>query len=115
MNLRDAAQAAKQVLYGNGDGVDMIEDALDILESALSTPEWQPMETAPRDGPHAQKIMLLSESGIVSVGYWDSYYAEGGGGYENWPDTWVEPVSGELLSLNYDPPTHWQPLPEPPK
>jgi hypothetical protein len=91
--------------------------------------EWQPIETAPNgsgvDGPQdvrdpryiaPPRILLLFADGSVSVGYWDWFYAEGGRGYEGDGHlAWIEPVSGEQLTRHYSKPTHWMPLPEPPK
>ncbi len=76
---------------------------------------WQPIETAPK--VTGEEILLLFENKKVSVGYWDGYYAPGGQGYQtNFGDngSWVEPISGEVLCLHYDPPTHWMPLPASP-
>jgi len=80
------------------------------------------METAPKGGgaelvtdPNwvaTPKILLLFD-GDVSVGYWDWYYADGGNGCTNGA-AWIEPLSGDLLSLHYDSPEAWQPLPSPP-
>ena len=81
--------------------------------------EWNPIETAPKGGGaecvtdsnwvEPPKILLLFD-GDVSVGYWDWYYAEGGGGY-NGGSAWIEPCSGEQLDLHYDEPVAWLPLP----
>jgi hypothetical protein len=81
--------------------------------------EWQPMETAPKGGEaqfvtdpywiEPPKILLLFD-GDICVGYWDSYYAEGGfectDGF-----AWIEPCSGEPLNLHYGIPKAWAPLP----
>jgi len=87
------------------------------------TPRWQPMETAPKgnsglmiddDNYVSQpEILLLFEEGVCRVGYWDWYYAENGRGYEGGL-AWIEPVSGERLDLNYDPPVNWMELPKSP-
>lgn len=83
--------------------------------------EWQPIETAPKGGGAKMTtdpmwvdpplVLLLFEGGRQSVGKWDSYYAVGGGGYIPNAEAWIEPVSGEHLSMYYDNPTHWMPLP----
>lgn len=82
--------------------------------------DWQPIETAPKGGGaelvtdpnwvEPPLILLLFAKGEWSVGRWDWYYAEGGAGHRG-VDAWVEPISGELLVMYYDPPTHWMPKP----
>lgn len=85
---------------------------------------WQPIETAPKGGgaklttdpkwAEPPKILMLFEDGNQCVVHWDAYYAEGGRGCID-GCAWVEPVSGELAHLHFGMPTHWMPLPEPPK
>ena len=78
---------------------------------------WQPIETAPKTDPNvipaevAKRVLLRFGSDGFSVGYWDWYYAEGGHGYEPGQDAWIEPCSGDRLSLHFlDPPTDWMDL-----
>lgn len=72
--------------------------------------DWQPIETAPRDGTHILVInAAFLHEGEMCVAFWHTLRGEkqedgrwdvtGYGGYEAEPE--VEP-------------THWQPLPEPP-
>ena len=81
--------------------------------------EWQPIETAPKDGTH----VLLSYSGRVTYGYW--LHLEVGklvgdcGGVCRCPE-YDEPPAPFWYSedggfTEEHPPTHWMPLPEPPK
>jgi len=82
---------------------------------------FRPIDTAPKGGGaelvsdpayiEPPKILLLFADDVISVGYWDAYYAEGGRGYEGGL-AWIEPVSGERLDLNFDAPIGWMPLPE---
>jgi len=86
--------------------------------------KWEPIETAPKGGGadlvtdpayvRPPKVLLLFEGGEQVVCHWDWYYAEGGNGYREGVSAWVEPVSGEQVSLHYDNPTHWMSLAEPP-
>jgi len=79
--------------------------------------EWQPIETAPKDGTH----ILLSNGESVSHGHWlyvaaysreirdmEGFYVDQdeSDGY----DGWIDFVGGMLPD-----PTHWMPLPPPPK
>jgi hypothetical protein len=86
--------------------------------------EWQPIETAPKGGfPQGftgrrlvtdpawvePPTILAWDGRQLQVVYWDWYYAEGGNGYTPGCSAWVSP-DGERVE-----PTHWMPLPEPPK
>lgn len=102
--------------------------AIDELLS-LRRAQWQPIESAPKGGgaesttdPKWVKPPLIllrfpwREDHCVAR--WDWYYAEGGIGHEprfGPHGAWIEPVSGERVVLHYDPPSHWMPLPPPPK
>lgn len=55
--------------------------------------DWQPIETAPRDGTH---ILAVSITGFRTIVFWDE-------------DRWVR--QDESLFI----PKLWMPLPEPPK
>ena len=57
---------------------------------------WQPIETAPKDGTG---LLVYSDERIISAMWSDG------------ADDWVEVVH-EYTFAN---PTHWMPLPEPPK
>lgn len=60
---------------------------------------WQPIETAPRDGEN----VLLAHAGRVTAGWFDDYN-----------DCWFEALDVGEESIRIRP-THWMPLPEPPK
>jgi hypothetical protein len=68
--------------------------------------EWQPIETAPMDG---EWMLLAGESGYVhrpyfaTAGRWDAYK-------QRWEGTESNPLSDYGIV-----PTHWMPLPAPPK
>lgn len=73
--------------------------------------EWQPIETAPKDGT---EILIFTTRGIAHVG-WSKYcgaYLESGessGGWDvcwNNSDGWNDPEFPDA--------THWMPLPAPP-
>lgn len=70
--------------------------------------EWQPIATAPRDGTR----VLLCWNGHVVCGHWDyDRYAAQPRPYWH---TDYESIYGRRMTRN-TPPTHWQPLPEPPE
>ena len=89
---------------------------------AMAAPNWQPIETAPKDGT----TILLTAPGRVTVGEWhpeqwptaSEYHGTTGeylGQYETGeckPASWISWDGG---FFDEDPPTHWMPLPEPPK
>lgn len=61
--------------------------------------EWQPIETAPRDGT---EILTIRENGYIAKGVWyDNPFGR--------TDTVIENASGKWWSV-----THWMPLPPPP-
>lgn len=72
--------------------------------------EWMPIETAPKDG----RMVLLGfagESQIVCVGQWVEMSVNAD--YYDMLPCWVGWVWGSPSAL-IDP-SHWMPLPEPPK
>ena len=62
--------------------------------------DWQPIETAPKDGTH-----VLGYGPMDDGTYWmeDLYWYES---MEAWPITFMH---------GHGEPTHWMPLPEPPE
>lgn len=56
--------------------------------------EWQPIETAPKEGA----LVLLWIEGGVEIGFWNGKTWDDGNFYDD-----------------IGTPTHWMPLPEPPK
>ena len=66
---------------------------------------WQPIGTAPQDG--TEVILFyphLRDDGFVTAGH---YYRNDGGDGPYW--------YADLVNGGASPPTHWMPLPEPPK
>jgi hypothetical protein len=58
--------------------------------------EWQPIETAPKDGT---EILTYREAGLMAVAVWDPFWKG-----------WICVDGAALMAV-----THWQPLPEPPR
>jgi hypothetical protein len=65
--------------------------------------DWQPIDSAPKDGTE----ILGHNDGVYAIVSWQTHRTMTGI-YGNWADR-----AGYLES--YERPTHWQPLPEPPK
>lgn len=76
--------------------------------------EWQPIETAPRDGAWfvicREDDTDFYEVGRYSPGYWPKYEEVEGGLFRKS----MEPI-WQWTFNNFHRATHWMPLPEPPK
>lgn len=75
-------------------------------EEGEAMSEWQPIESAPRDGTW----IVLTDGTSVSTGYWGGTCFGGG------PMAWlVYGHRSDYEEVDLDgTPTHWQPLPAPP-
>ena len=74
--------------------------------------EWQPIETAPKDG----KTYFLATNGCgVWVAHWAPIAVSGYRFEQPWRSVMLNHwhISDEVR--RYQPPTHWAPLPEPPQ
>lgn len=68
--------------------------------------EWQPIETAPKDGRH-----VLVVAGDQPPAVYEAYYEEDGDrGWFQANTHWTDPHDGSLYRV-----THWMPLPDPPR
>jgi len=68
--------------------------------------EWQPIETAPKDGTRILAFGQLGLESVVGIGTvkWE------------WPDEWhCDPSEASEYSPESCKLTHWMPLPEPPQ
>lgn len=73
--------------------------------------EWQPIETAPKDGTE-----LLLWNGEHIIGWWETGREFRGSDHFNDWSFGYETVSGYDAGFKrVNKPTHWQPLPEPPE
>lgn len=63
--------------------------------------EWQPIETAPRDGTRV--LVYFARGGTMGLAYYSESAVDG----FNWFDDADDAACGH--------PTYWMPLPEPPK
>ena len=83
--------------------------------------EWQPIENAPRSGHHN---ILLTDGEFVGEGFWQDATDDGpdemgaDGGFVDMHYTYFRPsrsFGSEKYRSDGSQPTHWMPLPEPPK
>jgi hypothetical protein len=75
------------------------------VDSLMLRSEWQPIETAPKEGIAP---IWLAAPGRMRLGYWlQGRWADFARHEQHYADT-------VRLDLNFTP-THWMPLPEPPK
>jgi hypothetical protein len=75
----------------------------------MMSDDWQPIETAPKDG---RQVLLFSPGSIpeVVVGKWETYEGDPGEAWWAYAETALSDLFGEV-----DPePSHWMPLPPPP-
>lgn len=84
--------------------------------------EWQPIDTAPKDkkvlvayknshGKWRRVLARYYSPGTLEAGYDDETADENGWAQEDW---YEESETHDTLLPCYEPPTHWQELPEPP-
>lgn len=69
-------------------------------------PQWQSIETAPKDG----SLVDVYIGGNVCERYTEAYYSEA---EQCW--CWNIEGTGRRVVFTETPPTHWMPLPQPPK
>ena len=68
--------------------------------------EWQPIETAPKDG---ESILVFNSYGISEVQWCNEQ------DYDVPHDWWyIDGMKAGYFGLRGDEPTHWMPLPAPP-
>ncbi len=77
------------------EGQQQIEEAVELLKKMQAVGQWQPMETAPKDG--REIIAYDSDLSVLTVYYIDN--------------KWTNPCDRDEY---YDAVTHWMPWPEPP-
>lgn len=74
--------------------------------------DWRPIETAPRDGARL-RVRYEPEDTEEDGVYWaEERYCMLGAPQGSCGPGWVSTEAG---GLPVDPPTHWMPLPEPPR
>ncbi len=77
--------------------------------------DWQPIETAPKDGSTILLCVSNSErEPVIVTGLWVTEAMD----WSGWPitePTWREVWCHFQLASDGDNPTHWMPLPTPPQ
>ncbi len=85
----------------------------EALRAALAeqAPQWQPIETAPKDGTYVLVVPPTHSSVSCSVARFDNdRYSRKPRPFWNRSDGW-----GRVSVSRDTPPTHWMPLPKPPE
>lgn len=99
-----------------------IDTAWNAWQAARANSGWLPIESAPK----GEEILVVDENGVIAIAIWDNEVDEW---VETHAQAWltVPPVTlqDEVFSLSkearddllllLDEPTHWMPLPQPPK
>lgn len=98
-NWTEPNQANSQELFDTAMGLDLGSRAREALACYAPTPaveQWQPIESAPKDGRH---VILYCD-----------YYGVGRCAWEGWRKVWRsdDPSHG----IGFPHPTHWMPLPD---
>ena len=104
MDLRKLQDEIENLIPEGQTSIDMIAESITehLHDSGyLDTPQWQPIETAPRDGTpllicciKASKYTNV-KSGFMAVNRWEKFWGS--------------------FNPKYFPATHWMPLPKPPE
>lgn len=79
--------------------------------------DWQPIETAPRDGRWLLvwgSVWAGEISGVAKNPHGDVSIARYTTGRSDFPGEWWDDAGGDACGT-WCQPTHWQPLPEPPE
>jgi len=116
----------KKELYGRGPGMLALDDikkfnslppeerskaAADfcewLLEGYKIAPEWQPIETAPKDLEDG--LLICTKLGDRDIGFWDERCRCWAMGYE------TQTYYGHRIPIKFTDPMYWQLIPEPPK
>ncbi|MDE2019724.1 MAG: DUF551 domain-containing protein [Patescibacteria group bacterium] len=73
--------------------------------------QWQPIETAPKDGTKIDLFVMSTASGRggrIPDCVWQSHK-------NKWKSHWFHGNGFEATRVSWFEPTHWRPIPEPPK
>lgn len=109
---RDGRVLQEQEYYDEPNHSDLFGPSIPYIRADL-VPEWQPIETAPKDGTPIIVGYDGRNGGEVwsHAAAWVMLYEEGG---EPLGEEWHYPTGFEPEHGQPYHPTHWQPLPAPP-
>lgn len=105
---------ARTLSRGDEDGPIQLGYTADQMHAyaraALAAPQWQPIETAPKDGTCVM-VWPPTWNDVASCAKWDRDE------YVKRPRPYWRRIDdlGRASTSRDKPPTHWQPLPQPPK
>jgi len=107
--LRDLGDRAEYMPHMHHIAADRIEELEAELARLREAQAWQPIETAPKDGTLFVAVGFVKEHAYATVGGFELWDIEEGiwGFHDHNASEWFEDEK--------DWPTHWMPLPEPPK
>lgn len=80
----------------------------DAVVAAHEARRWRPIESAPKDGT---PILVENDRGVHCV-RWEAEEAHGDASFDGW---YVDDGKSNLRVLRGTEPTHWTPIPAPPK
>jgi hypothetical protein len=98
-----AREIINRWLYLNKDRSLMVESAIATALQEAAEGAWQPVETAPRD----EMILALCFEDYPQAVHWDQEIDYGSKG--------IRQIWRSVLTDRFVMPTHWMPLPTPPK
>ena len=106
--LKEAAKALREYLVQTAiPTLYPIPDSIwEPFDKAVDAPEWQPIETAPKDGTRVLIAFQSIGQWVILSAYWNTR-----------EDVWTDDA---VVSFGYEEtaeyePTHWMPLPKPPE
>jgi hypothetical protein len=116
MDNKEAIERLEVIMVGNSNSKlnQALSHAIDVMKASEVSNDWQPIETAPMEG----SFVLLTGGKFCSN--WEKNQPKPDfviGRWENdprWEGDWIIYYDLTGCGRYYDP-THWMPLPQPPK
>lgn len=102
--LREENERQRFDILAMNQSLDLLREENERLKADAGLSEWQPIETAPKDGTD----ILVMTGETMHVVRWINIH----GDFDYWA---VDDNKHGPFTLRGKAPTHWMPLPEPPK